>query len=315
MNTPSNFRSIVPASDHKVAEAIAPALPSTVLIECIELAAKKFIASLNEQALKTFNGRLERGLELARQGAVIKSADAAHPRRYQVRSSDAQKAYWVDLDARSCECPDSQKGFTCKHRVAAYYVEQASKMEAEKKPAQLPSQEQQTKPAAVTPAPVSPTRSAISPVAPKPQPAAPVGPAPLPVKKTEEQILKELGYEPEAPKVKDPGYQLGSLYRRYLHGSDLAGQVFPVTIQGISKEKVMPHPSQPVVEKWCLTVSGLPASLANKILFGARGEEDLVAIFGQVSVESLKGKQIMIYPKAMNVAGAQKVSIRFRSVR
>jgi hypothetical protein len=307
MNTPSNFRNNLPASDHKVAEAIAPALPSTALVECIELAAKKFIASLNEQARKTFNGRLERGLELARQGAVINSADATHPRRYQVRSSDAQKAYFVDLDSRTCECPDSQKGFTCKHRVAAYYVEQASKMEAEKKAAQPPAQVQQpTKPAAIPPAPVP----SVRPVVPHAAPAAP-----LPAKKTEEQILKELGYEPEKPKAKDPGYQLGTLYRRYLHGSDLAGQVFPATIQGISKEKVMPHPSQPVVEKWCLTVSGLPANLANKILFGARGEEDLVAIFGQVSVESLKGKQIMIYPKAMNVAGAQKVSIRFRSVK
>ena len=50
------------------------------------------------------------------------------PRCYRVRSSDGSSLYKVDLDARSCECPDSQKGNTCKHRIAAYYVEQANQM-------------------------------------------------------------------------------------------------------------------------------------------------------------------------------------------
>ena len=78
---------------------------------------------------------------------------------------------------------------------------------------------------------------------------------------------------------------------------------------------MIPYPSQPAIEKWCLLVDGLPFGMGNGILFGTRGEEDLIAIFGRVDVSSLKGKQVVVYPKPMNVAGQPKVSIRFRGVQ
>ena len=88
-----------------------------------------------------------------------------------------------------------------------------------------------------------------------------------------------------------------------------------MTIQDITKEKVCPHPSQPVIEKWCLWVYGLPEGMPNGILFGSRGEEDLIAIFGKVTLADLQGKLITIYAKPMNVAGQTKLSIRFRSAQ
>lgn len=301
MNTASQYNNRTSlASAHKVNEAIAPTLSAASMVEIIEQVAEKFVASLNEAAKQNFNGRLDRGLELAKNGKVTQSADAIHSRRYLVRSSDGRKYYLVDLEAKTCDCPDSLKGNTCKHRVAAYYYEQAVKANATQKPA--PSDE-----------PVKP--------APHPVPAAPASSPVVTRKKTEDELLRELGFTPQSPKSpepqkgREPGYTLGSLYRRYLHGTDLMGECFTVTIQTITKEKVKPHPSQPAVEKWCLTVSGLPVGMPNKILFGAKCEEDLVAIFGSVSIDSIMGKQISIYPKPMNVAGQQKITIRFRSAK
>jgi hypothetical protein len=135
-----------------------------------------------------------------------------------------------------------------------------------------------------------------------------------------DQILAELGFAPDLPKppmpepVK-PAAQLGTLYHRYLHGNDLAGGEFNVTIHDITKEKVIPYPSQPAIEKWCLWVDGLPSGMGNGILFGTRGEEDLMAIFGNVDIYSLRGKKIVIYSKPMNVAGQSKLSIRFRGAK
>ena len=272
---------------------------------------------------------------MAKAGSVTLMGDAAHPRRYEVRSSNGSKAYTVDLDDKTCDCPDNLKGYTCKHRVAAYYFEQASTHTP--KPATVA--EPKPSEAVVKPeSKLSPTSS--NGYAPKHQ--SPVVEQPSPIvapaaKRTEADILKELGFDspaqpkplnqyqpkhepqvrtmPDEKKVKESGYTLGSLYQRYLHGTDLLGEMFTVTIQDITVEKVMPHPSQPQVEKWCLLVSGLPIGMPHRILFGARGEEDLVAIFGKVSVELLRGKAIMIYPKPTSVAGQQKVSIRFRSAK
>jgi hypothetical protein len=101
------------------------------------------------------------------------------------------------------------------------------------------------------------------------------------------------------------------LYRRYLHGSDLNGKPVKVLISDITREEVRPHPSLPLEAKWCLWVSGLPDGMPNGILFGATGEQDLIAIFGQVELQSLKGKPILLVPKAMNVGGQAKIAIRF----
>ena len=93
--------------------------------DVLDLVAERFIASLKPEVVNALNGRLERGLTLAKSWSVVHCPERDKPRCYRVRSSDGSSLYKVDLDARSCECPDSQKGNTCKHRIAAYYVEQA----------------------------------------------------------------------------------------------------------------------------------------------------------------------------------------------
>jgi hypothetical protein len=289
---------------------VAPVSPITPLMENIDLVAKKFVSSLNEASLKNFNGRLDRGLELAKQGAV--SPVVGYPRRFQVRSLDTTQIYDVDLDARTCNCPDSQKGKTCKHRVAAYYFDQANKQATTGSSSTTIAAgkltDSKTDPAnPKIPIWESSVQSQVIPTSENVVPSA--------ILSRTDQILAELGFPPEAPTPHAPVAQLGTLYRRYLHGHNLEGREFTVTIHHVTKEKVTPHPSQPPIEKWCLWVDGLPTGMANGILFGTRGEEDLMAIFGQVEINSLQGKSIIIYPKAMTVAGQPKVSIRFRGVR
>ena len=47
-------------------------------------------------------------------------------RIFSVRSENNQHAYLVDLDRKTCTCLDCQKGHICKHRIAAYLIEQSS---------------------------------------------------------------------------------------------------------------------------------------------------------------------------------------------
>jgi hypothetical protein len=301
-------------------ETLAPAFVTSTLEQEIEQVARKFVATLTQATLASFNGRLARGLELAKVGAVSSVLNPAHPRCFQVRSTEGLQTYQVDLDTKTCTCPDSQKGNTCKHRVAAYYFEQTLKV----KPTSGSPVEMQTPIVAPPLAQTTAIQETKTPSLPESKSAS------IPQKKLSrtDQILADLGFEPDLPKPTsinnraevtcestNAPVQLGTLYRHYLHGNNLGGQEFSVRIIDVTKEKVTPHPSQPVVEKWCLWVDGLPTGLGNGILFGTRGEEDLMAIFGQVEIETLKGKQVVIYPKPMNVAGQPKVSIRFRSAK
>lgn len=106
--------------------------------------------------------------------------------------------------------------------------------------------------------------------------------------------------------------KLGTLYRKYLRGSDLNGEVFPVKILDVFKVFVSPPPAYNPVEKWCLKVQGLPPELPDTVLFGPRGEQTLVKIFGQVDTSQLKDKHINIAPKSVKIAGQNKVAIVFR---
>src|SRR5450759_1371092 len=94
------FRFTVPMTEpHRIREAVAQLLD----LRLIEQIANKFTNSLPQETLKAFNGRLERGLELAKSGAVQPVPEPSHPRRFLVRSSDDTQSYMVDLDARTCD--------------------------------------------------------------------------------------------------------------------------------------------------------------------------------------------------------------------
>lgn len=166
----------------------------------IDQAARQFVSSLSPQAVRTFNGRLERGLFLAKANGVSPQPLPGHAHRYAVRSSDGTHTYIVDLDTRSCECPDSLKGRTCKHRIAAYYYEQASQMAAAAQP--------------------------------EPQPA--------PASDREAQIMQELGFAPQPQKVKEnhkaQALCLGSLFRQVLTPADLQAQPLTAPIADITCE-------------------------------------------------------------------------------
>ena len=266
--------------------------------DVLDLVAEQFIASLKPEIVSSLNGRLERGLALAKSWSVLHCPESESPRCYRVRSSDGSSLYRVDLDARTCECPDSQKGNTCKHRIAAYYVEQANQMN----------------PLKPKPIPVSPKPN---PVPTSPRPTSPTAPLTPDTSKTDE-LLRRLGFAPEPKVAKDevPAPQtLGMLYRRYLHGEDLPPEPIKVTIQEITREKVLPHPTLPIEEKWCLWVGGLPQGMPNGILFGARGEHDLLTVFGKVNVSELKGKSLLIHPQLLNIAGKPRYTIRFRGLK
>ena len=106
--------------------------------------------------------------------------------------------------------------------------------------------------------------------------------------------------------------KLGTLYRQYVRGADLQGQIIAVSIQDVFKVEVKPPPHFNPVEKWCFKVQGLPSELPDQVLFGPKGEADLVQIFGNVEIEALKGKNIDIVPKQIKIAGKPHIAIVFR---
>jgi len=73
------------------------------------------------------NGRQEKALDLAINGHVTHKAG----RVYSVRSQDGNHHYLVNLESKFCNCPDSRKGNLCKHRMAAYLIEQANQATTE----------------------------------------------------------------------------------------------------------------------------------------------------------------------------------------
>lgn len=286
-----------------VHEVATPLRVDPQLAGFIRQAQTTFISQLTLQARQQFNGRLERGLELALNGSIHPAPTPSQPHRYEVLSSHGDQSYMVDLDDRHCECPDSQKGNHCKHRIAAYYYDQALQL----KEAKPKDQQIGTSRIVFHPLPT---------VDPQPQKTA----ASEPPKRTE-QVLKDLGFDQkpkkeETPKPQTgPGIRLGSLYSKYLHGEDLCGKSFEVKITRVTHEKVMPRPGQPASQKWCLWVTDLPDWMPKGIFFGSQGEKELVAIFGRVDLGSLVGKSLTVYPNPVTVGGEIRMAIRFRGVK
>ena len=109
--------------------------------------------------------------------------------------------------------------------------------------------------------------------------------------------------------------KLGSLYRKYLRGADLGGQVLTVRILECSQVVVHPPPTYTPVEKYALRVAGLPADLPEMIILGPNAEKQLVKIFGQVDTSQLVGKHIDLVPSSANIGGSQKIMITFRKAQ
>ena len=95
----------------------------------IDLAAEQFRKLLRQDILLGLNGRFERGVALAKQGAARPYIDPNLPNKlhlFQVRSANQSRppySYKVDLEAGTCECPDHGKGHFCKHRIASHIIE------------------------------------------------------------------------------------------------------------------------------------------------------------------------------------------------
>lgn len=110
---------------HNVRESIPMMAPAPIVPAIIEQTARTIFEGFSEKLKATLNGRDQRALKLALEGHVTHKSD----RIFSVRSEDGQHAYLVNLDKSFCNCPDSQKGYVCKHRLAAYLIEQSMKAE------------------------------------------------------------------------------------------------------------------------------------------------------------------------------------------
>lgn len=99
----------------------------------LEQAARTVLADMPAEERYYLNGRLERGLALALEGAVTPLDDPDTPWQadlFQVRSSHPTIPpyhYRVDLEAMTCECPDYANGYHCKHLIAAQIIVQAQR--------------------------------------------------------------------------------------------------------------------------------------------------------------------------------------------
>src|SRR5512139_424254 len=113
-----------------IQEAVSAPMAALVLPALLEQTARQVFENFSEKMKAALNGREERALRLALEGHVTHKSE----RIYSVRSEDNKHAYLIDLEARSCTCPDYQKGNVCKHRLAAYLVEQATKASQEVAP-------------------------------------------------------------------------------------------------------------------------------------------------------------------------------------
>jgi len=270
----------------------------TTLAQEIRKVANDYAA---KQPYKIFGvgARIERGMNMALEGKVILEPTNTSPHRCKVISSDGLRSYLVDLDSKYCSCPDSQKGNHCKHRLASYFVLQALANLEKAKQANKKTQPVKSIPTSPSkPFPIVERKDLIETIS----KAA-----------TQNKVAEPVATTVAPPTQKQPAIRLGSLFRKYLHGEDLIRPT-QVSIEKLTQETVMPLPSKPPIQKWCLWVDGLPQGLPNGILFGPQGDRELTAIFGKVDIESLKGKKLEIYPQTITVAGQPRLAIRFRRI-
>ena len=115
----------------------ATALSTPVLPAIIEQTANQIYSTFNDRFKARLNGRQERALKLAVEGKVTHKTE----RIFSVRSENSSHVYLVDLAKGYCNCPDSDVGNVCKHRLAAYLIEQAMKAGQVNEPETSPKNE------------------------------------------------------------------------------------------------------------------------------------------------------------------------------
>jgi hypothetical protein len=281
-----------------IKESSGKVIVDTALAQEIRKVANDYAA---KQPYKIFGvgARIERGLNMALSGKVIREPVPNFPNRCKVISSDGLRSYLVDLDTKYCSCPDSQKGNHCKHRLAAYFTLQALANLEKEKAKQVNEKTQPVKTIPTCPSkpfPIVERKDLIETIS---------------IAAAQNKVAEPVATTVAPPTPPQPAVRLGSLFRKYLHGEDLIRPI-QVHIEKLTRESVMPHPAKPPIQKWCLWVEGLPQGLPNGILFGPQGDRELTAIFGKVDIESLKGKKLEIYPQTITVAGQPRLAIRFR---
>lgn len=110
--------------------------------------------------------------------------------------------------------------------------------------------------------------------------------------------------------------KLSRLYQKYLRGSDLQGREHQVTIKEMDIVEVIPRINEPPQKKWCLIVTGFQDTQLDGlgILMGTKMVAALEEIFGAIDHTEYPGKQIVIFPKSLKVAGQDRIAIRFKRV-
>jgi len=126
--TPSEivWYAIAALTRHQVQESLPQAYKPALSQDNITQAFLKYDALLSPQVKEKLNGRLERGLAMARSDSVLPQSDQSLPgylNQFWVNSSQPYKpAYFVDIQQRTGKCPDCFKGNLCKHIIAASII-------------------------------------------------------------------------------------------------------------------------------------------------------------------------------------------------
>jgi hypothetical protein len=94
--------------------------------------------------------------------------------------------------------------------------------------------------------------------------------------------------------------------KKYASGEDLKGKQLKVTIAQVTLEKMRPSPQSPEVEKPVLYVeSGHKGIILSRTL-----ATQIASILEAGDTDQWQGKQVVLYPQPMTVAGQPRVAIR-----
>jgi len=106
----------------QTSEEIQAPSATMILPDEIDKVYEEYKATCSDALLKKFNGRLERAVMIAKEGKVrLTSVEGV----YEVASQKVKGAsYIADIKAHTCDCPDAKALNICKHRMAAWFVEQ-----------------------------------------------------------------------------------------------------------------------------------------------------------------------------------------------